>query len=562
MANDKAKPSTESGTGRRRRAPHKKVRTGCNTCKIRRVRCDEGKPDCNRCLSTGRKCDGYALHVGLPKQDPNERHYQPSADSRLILPPKSLAEMRSYQFFVEVTAPAIATTFDSEFWRSELPRICQSDPAIWHAVVSLGCVHERYLSRAPDQHADNAFAMQQFNASVRCLTAPTCTDKWRALAISTIFICACHLEGHSDQARMHLKSGRKLLQEIREEEAARQPQKCPVGPPTNWSARTKPISLSMISSILTGFQISEQALSQGGISNFPTLISDHDSFTTWRYYTAPSKPPYMTSENLTRASRAAESLINGLTFFMQRHADEIKDLFLGKGEASSVESIASKQQPETRCFTQLSKVIRLFKREQKSSHKLSDVAECRLQRTLLSLTLCHETSRLLLLKDPDEPDIVKRGAGLPAASIQILNLAEKILELNQDKDDKAFVPNAPTSTPLFILAHSGFTQDIRRRAIALLKRPQMVGMWDTVMTARLGELIMDREESAAYEDRLRKIAEGALAPERNDDLPVGPLHRIFSMTFKKTGRRTAAVSMRTWQEWMQGEPGQKVALEW
>ncbi|KAJ9486494.1 hypothetical protein VN97_g6839 [Penicillium thymicola] len=29
------------------------------TCKIRRVKCDEEKPHCRRCISTGRQCDGY-----------------------------------------------------------------------------------------------------------------------------------------------------------------------------------------------------------------------------------------------------------------------------------------------------------------------------------------------------------------------------------------------------------------------------------------------------------------------------------------------------------------------
>ncbi|KAL2829505.1 hypothetical protein BDW59DRAFT_142169 [Aspergillus cavernicola] len=44
-------------------APRRKwtarVKSGCITCRIRRVKCDEGKPDCGRCRSTGRKCDGY-----------------------------------------------------------------------------------------------------------------------------------------------------------------------------------------------------------------------------------------------------------------------------------------------------------------------------------------------------------------------------------------------------------------------------------------------------------------------------------------------------------------------
>ncbi|KAH7309869.1 hypothetical protein B0I35DRAFT_398048 [Stachybotrys elegans] len=36
-----------------------RVKTGCATCRIRRVKCDEAKPSCNKCLSTGRVCDGY-----------------------------------------------------------------------------------------------------------------------------------------------------------------------------------------------------------------------------------------------------------------------------------------------------------------------------------------------------------------------------------------------------------------------------------------------------------------------------------------------------------------------
>ncbi|KAF2003195.1 hypothetical protein P154DRAFT_460894 [Amniculicola lignicola CBS 123094] len=36
-----------------------KVKTGCTTCRIRKVKCDENKPLCQKCVGTGRKCDGY-----------------------------------------------------------------------------------------------------------------------------------------------------------------------------------------------------------------------------------------------------------------------------------------------------------------------------------------------------------------------------------------------------------------------------------------------------------------------------------------------------------------------
>lgn len=44
----------------RTRQPHRKVRTGCLTCKTRRKKCDEEKPFCRRCATSGFTCDGYA----------------------------------------------------------------------------------------------------------------------------------------------------------------------------------------------------------------------------------------------------------------------------------------------------------------------------------------------------------------------------------------------------------------------------------------------------------------------------------------------------------------------
>ncbi|KAH6874875.1 hypothetical protein B0T10DRAFT_585658 [Thelonectria olida] len=402
MADDKVKLSADPVAGRKRRAPHKKVRTGCHTCKYADYLTE---PQC--VTTTDVSGLGFA----------DSRSCRPTADSRLALPPKNLDEMRSYHFFIDVTAPTIATTFDAAFWRFELPRICQSDPAIWHAVVNLGC----------------------------------------------------------------------LLREIQQEEATRLSQK-------GQRASTKPISLSSINSILTGFQITEHALSHGGVSNVPMMISHHDT----------------------------ESLLNRLAFFMQKHADEIKGCLIGNGDATLIEAIASKQGPEARRFKEISKAICYFQRQREASHEPTDITKCWLETAFLTLKLYHETNRFILLKDPDEPDMEKRCTKLPAVGMQI---------------------------------------GTRRRAIALL-RLQMVGMWDTLLSARLGEAMMEREGSAAYEDQLSRVPEGIPVLERNSDMPVDPMHRIFSMKFFKTGRRTATISLRAWQEWMQGEPGQNTTVQW
>ncbi|KAI0128779.1 fungal-specific transcription factor domain-containing protein [Xylariales sp. AK1849] len=40
-----------------------KSRTGCRTCKLKRLKCDETKPDCRNCLQRGRVCPGYQVSL-------------------------------------------------------------------------------------------------------------------------------------------------------------------------------------------------------------------------------------------------------------------------------------------------------------------------------------------------------------------------------------------------------------------------------------------------------------------------------------------------------------------
>jgi hypothetical protein len=50
-------------TPKRTRASKPKVRTGCRTCKIRRVKCDEAKPVCQQCQRGRIVCDGYDVEA-------------------------------------------------------------------------------------------------------------------------------------------------------------------------------------------------------------------------------------------------------------------------------------------------------------------------------------------------------------------------------------------------------------------------------------------------------------------------------------------------------------------
>ncbi|KAF5002545.1 hypothetical protein FDECE_10609 [Fusarium decemcellulare] len=48
---------------RKRNNVRKRTKTGCLTCRKRRIKCDEGRPTCNNCIKSKRQCEGYSQRV-------------------------------------------------------------------------------------------------------------------------------------------------------------------------------------------------------------------------------------------------------------------------------------------------------------------------------------------------------------------------------------------------------------------------------------------------------------------------------------------------------------------
>lgn len=72
--------------------------------RIRRIKCDEAKPSCQRCTSTGRKCDGYTsalTNLSFPvEHQPPRFLLNPS----LGLDMNSVEEQQAFHFFKYQTA--------------------------------------------------------------------------------------------------------------------------------------------------------------------------------------------------------------------------------------------------------------------------------------------------------------------------------------------------------------------------------------------------------------------------------------------------------------------------
>jgi hypothetical protein len=254
--------------------------------RVRHVRCDEAKPACQRCVSTGRTCEGYALpsHLALLGRS---MHYPPSAtdfcaatsDIPLMQSGRRLEELRSFSYFLEVTAPSLAGAFHSDFWLLEMPRVCHVDQALWHAIVSLGAVHETYMANTLMRDSPlNAFATSHYNTSVIALveSSPSAKSRWKTLTLSTILACICMIGGQRSQARMHWTAGRQLLREFDKEEAARLLEIGKTGQPL-LTPLALPVSVSSVRSMLIALEMVESEIDKAKISQPPTLLSKEDT---------------------------------------------------------------------------------------------------------------------------------------------------------------------------------------------------------------------------------------------------------------------------------------------
>ena len=107
--------------------------------RLRRVKCDEDKPFCLKCTTTGRQCDGYTHYwnrglVGYQSQSSDALgSYIMSFDIQ-----GDEQERRSFSFFRSRTAFEIAGYFPSYFWETLILQASHADPAILHVVIALG----------------------------------------------------------------------------------------------------------------------------------------------------------------------------------------------------------------------------------------------------------------------------------------------------------------------------------------------------------------------------------------------------------------------------------------
>lgn len=141
---------------------HARQTVVANTChSIRKVKCDEAKPSCQNCVSTGRSCDGYNSEVEKRGKNKDNR-----AAPRLLLPASSvspsvavarplsilsfsaLAEDRiSFKFFTDHIVPGLRLISPSHEWITLSLQLSSTEPCIYLAIAASASVANARLSK-------------------------------------------------------------------------------------------------------------------------------------------------------------------------------------------------------------------------------------------------------------------------------------------------------------------------------------------------------------------------------------------------------------------------------
>lgn len=144
----------------------KRVRTGCITCRRRRIKCDESQPVCTRCRNANFQCEGYdpprkasrtspkAITILSKRnsQSPSSNGSSASSPDTGSFPEISLRhkdwrreQLPLYHHFVTTTVVRLFRKDHVAFWRDDVVQMSHGMDLVYEALLAIGAVHRSSL---------------------------------------------------------------------------------------------------------------------------------------------------------------------------------------------------------------------------------------------------------------------------------------------------------------------------------------------------------------------------------------------------------------------------------
>ncbi|TPX13403.1 uncharacterized protein E0L32_006133 [Thyridium curvatum] len=212
------------------RKGHRKVRTGCITCKRRKVKCDEGKPVCANCLKYGVQC-GYGEHrlthrdrgtapstptalavpapvsvldsISEPTPGASSEYgnpsFQPSDGSAGDLPPAlNSTHLELLHNFTTLTCHTLSgDPMMRNVWRLNVPQVGFRHDYVMRSVLALSALHMSFFSadRRRDSYlrvarSEHGAALPQIARALGRATADNCSALYISASLTFIYAWA------------------------------------------------------------------------------------------------------------------------------------------------------------------------------------------------------------------------------------------------------------------------------------------------------------------------------------------------------------------------------------
>ncbi|KAE9372928.1 hypothetical protein N431DRAFT_439883 [Stipitochalara longipes BDJ] len=207
-----------------------------NCTSIRRVKCDEGRPICQRCVKFEVTCDGYKEGDKPHKNDSRLADPGPIVIRTRKPPPKTTVQTytvpdticrppplslfkndQEYQYFKVFTtqiASQLSGLFPTSLWNYLVLQACESNSSIRHAVIAIGALDPktwRGPTKSPEDKLRRQFAYKQYSMAIgdmRKTISKKALDLRTRLISGLLFICfeICHFNRASAVAQIRAMS--------------------------------------------------------------------------------------------------------------------------------------------------------------------------------------------------------------------------------------------------------------------------------------------------------------------------------------------------------------------
>lgn len=203
---------------------HKKTRTGCVTCKGRRVKCDEAKPICDRCKALGKHCFYRPVpqqtYRGSPEEDDLVTRSPIPLPELALSPVERTQETAQLQQFCMNTSLAVFKNLGRPFeifWTSAVPKLSFSEPCVAHIMIALAARQRAsfYVSNASFErgHLIEVYR-HHYRDALKLLVRPDAGGRTEMVLLCCLmFISMENVEDTVSNSFLHLRSGLEVLRE-------------------------------------------------------------------------------------------------------------------------------------------------------------------------------------------------------------------------------------------------------------------------------------------------------------------------------------------------------------